>query len=71
MTPSRRRFGVYRLDFRKQAGRDRDGLTLRVAVPPGTVPAGWSAVGRVSARTVAFIVTTNLDRTFEVRYGPG
>ncbi|MGH2384856.1 MAG: DUF4012 domain-containing protein [Candidatus Limnocylindria bacterium] len=61
--------GTYRLSFFKQPGRDDDTLRIRVTVPQGTHPVSWSGVGSVSGRTVTFETTTELDRTFEVRYG--
>jgi hypothetical protein len=65
------RSGTYRLDVRKQAGRDHDTVTVRVTVPPGTVPVAWSSGGAVGGQTVTFSTTTEFDRTFEVTYEPG
>lgn len=65
------RSGAYRLDVRKQAGRDRDTVTVRVTVPPGAMPVAWSSGGTVDGRTITFTTTTEFDHTFDVTYGPG
>jgi hypothetical protein len=65
------RSGTYRLDVRKQAGRDHDTVTVRVTVPPGTMPVAWSSGGTVDGQTITLSTTTEFDRTFEVTYGPG
>jgi hypothetical protein len=62
------REGTYRLTFHKQAGRDRDGLVVRVTVPEGTIPSAWSEGGRLDGQTVVFETTTEFDRIFEVSY---
>ena len=62
--------GSYRLTYRKQAGRDRDTLTVRVTVPDETTPTSWSEGGVFAGRTVTFAVTSELDHTFEVTFGP-
>lgn len=60
--------GTYRLSFFKQAGRDRDTLSVRVTVPPGTRPVTWSEGGSVDGTTVSFSTTTEVDHLFEVSY---
>ena len=62
--------GTYALTFLKQAGRDGDGLIVRVTVPPATVPTSWSVGGVRDGSTVTFATTTEFDRTFEVSYAP-
>ena len=62
--------GTYRLDFRKQAGRDADTLTVRVTVPDGMVPTSWSDGGVLDGSAVTFTTTTEFDRVFEVTFGP-
>ena len=64
------RSGTYRLDVRKQAGRDHDTLTVRVTVPPGTMPVAWSSGGTVDGQTITFSATTEFDHTFDVTYAP-
>ena len=64
------RSGTYRLDVRKQAGRDHDTVTVRVTVPPGTMPVAWSSGGTVDGQTITFSATTEFDHTFDVTYGP-
>jgi hypothetical protein len=61
--------GVYRLDFRKQAGRDEDIIRVRVHPPQGAVPTGWSPGGVLRDGTVEFETTTEFDRKFEVSFG--
>jgi hypothetical protein len=65
------RGGTYTLHFWKQAGRDKDTLTVRVTVPEGTRPTRWSAGGTVSGRSVTFTTTSEFDRSFEVTYQAG
>ena len=43
---------LLRLTYRKQAGRDRDTLTVRVTVPVGMTPTSWSEGGVLAGRTV-------------------
>jgi hypothetical protein len=62
--------GTYLLTYRKQAGRDRDTLTVRVTVPDGMTPTAWSDGGVLAGRTVTFAVTSEFDHTFEVTFGP-
>ena len=61
---------LLRLTYRKQAGRDRDTLTVRVTVPVGMTPTSWSEGGVLAGRTVTFAVTSKFDHTFEVTFGP-
>lgn len=61
---------LLRLTYRKQAGRDRDTLTVRVTVPDGMTPTSWSAGGVPAGRMVTFAVTSEFDHTFEVTFGP-
>jgi uncharacterized protein DUF4012 len=65
------RSGTYTLHFRKQAGRDKDTLTVRVTVPPGTHPQSPSQDGQADGQTVTFKTTTEFDRTFVVTYAAG
>jgi hypothetical protein len=60
--------GTYRLQFRKQPGRNDDSLTVRVAVPDGTAPIAWSVGGEPDGDVVIFAVTTQTDHLFEVTY---
>jgi hypothetical protein len=62
--------GLYRLEFRKQPGRNDDSLRVVVRVPDGTVPSAWSEGGMIDDSVVTFSVTTQTDRTFEVAYAP-
>jgi hypothetical protein len=59
---------VYRLQFRKQPGRDHDGLVVRVTVPDGATPTGWSEGGRANGSVVTFSTTTLVDHMFEVSF---
>jgi hypothetical protein len=59
---------VYRLQFRKQPGRDHDQLVVRVTLPDGAAPAVWSAGATVSGSTVTFSATTARDHEFEVDF---
>jgi len=60
---------VYRLQFRKQPGRDHDTLTVKVTVPDGMRAISWSQGGVPAGRAVTFALTTEFDRTFEVEFG--
>jgi hypothetical protein len=60
--------GTYRLEFRKQPGRNEDTLTVRVTVPDGMTPIAWSAGGQVEGDVVTFATTTETDHRFEVTY---
>jgi hypothetical protein len=62
--------GTYHLTYRKQAGRDRDNLIVRVTVPAGTKPTAWSAGGVPDGSTITFSATSEFDHTFEVAFGP-
>lgn len=62
--------GTYRLTYHKQAGRDRDTLTVRVTVPAGMIATSWSAGGVMAGSTVTFAVTSEFDHTFVVAFGP-
>lgn len=60
--------GTYRLHFFKQPGRDHDTVTVRVAVPEGTVPVSWSPGGSADDGVVTFTFTADFDRTLEVTF---
>ena len=60
---------IYRLFFRKQAGRDHDALVVRVTPPDGMKPISWSEGGSLAGRTVTFSVTTEFDHEFQVEFG--
>jgi hypothetical protein len=62
--------GIYRLTYRKQAGRDGDALTVRVTVPAGMRATSWSEGGTLADRTVTFTTTSEFDHTFEVAFEP-
>ena len=59
---------VYRLEFRKQPGRDDDGLTVRVTIPDGARLTGSSNGGVTSGSAVTFSTTTLTDQLFEVTF---
>ena len=62
--------GTYTLAFRKQAGRDKDSLIVRVTVPDGMTPTDWTSGGVQDGQAVTFTVTTELDHVFDVTYRP-
>ena len=57
---------AYRLQFRKQAGRDHDGLVVHVVTPAGAKAIRWTQGGVVGEDFVTFSTTTSVDRAFEV-----
>ena len=59
---------VYRLEFRKQPGRDHDGLTVRVTIPDGARLTGSSEGGVAIGSVVSFSTTTLTDQLFEVTF---
>jgi hypothetical protein len=59
---------VYRLQFRKQPGRDHDRLGVRVTLPDGARLTGWTAGGIATGSVVTFSTTTAIDQVFEVSF---
>jgi hypothetical protein len=60
--------GTYRLQFRKQPGRNHDTLRVRITVPKGTTATSWSEGGTLDGASVTFSVATETDHFFEVTY---